>query len=304
MDGDTSVLKVTNLTKKFDDFTAVDDISFSIKEGEIVGLLGPNGAGKTTTIYMLLALITPTKGDIYYFNKSLKIHREEILKDINFSSTYTEFPWRLTVFENFDVLGRYYNLEKRKEKILDVIEMFQLGDLKNKRIGSLSAGQKTKIFLAKAFLNNPRVLLLDEPTASLDPDIAEKVRSIILDQNKKNKIAILFTSHNMSEVEEVCDRVIFINHGKIVAQDTPSGLAKKVKHSQVRFTIIDGIKRGSDLCQKMGWKSQIQDRLLNVSIDEKNIPQLLSAFVEKGIEYSDININKPSLEDFFLQQTR
>src|SRR3989338_5317392 len=139
MDGDTSVLKVTNLTKKFDDFTAVDDISFSIKEGEIVGLLGPNGAGKTTTIYMLLALITPTSGEIYYFDKSLKSHREDILSQVNFSSTYTEFPLRLTVYENFDVLGRYYNIEKRKETIMSVIEMFELDDLKDKRIGALSA---------------------------------------------------------------------------------------------------------------------------------------------------------------------
>lgn len=296
------ILEVKHLTKKFNSFTAVDDISFSIKEGEIVGLLGPNGAGKTTTIYMLLDILTPTSGDIRYFGKDLKKNRAEIMHNLNFSSTYIQLPWRLTVRQNLEILARLYGVEDIKGRVERICEIFEIKDLKNHKTGTLSAGQKTKVFLAKAFLNFPKILLLDEPTASLDPEIAAKVRTILLEERKKYKTAMLFTSHNMAEVEEVCDRVIFINHGKIIAEDTPFGLASKTKLTSLRLTIVDGIKRSITICQKNKWQFTVEDRILDIALDEKSIAPLLILLAKEGVEYSEINIQKPSLEDFFLSE--
>lgn len=300
------ILEVKHLTKKFSspsgEFTAVDDISFSIKEGEIVGLLGPNGAGKTTTIYMLLDILTPTYGSINYFGKDLRKSRNEIMHNINFSSSYIQLPWRLTVSQNLEIIARLYGVSDIKERIEKIMEMFDIDDLKNKKTGTLSAGEKTKVFLAKAFLNFPKILLLDEPTASLDPEIAAKVRSILLEERKKYKTAMLFTSHNMAEVEEVCDRVIFINHGKIIAEDTPLGLASKTKLTSLRLTIVDGMKRTSAICHKKKWQSKVEDRVLDIALDEKSIAPLLILLAKEGIEYSEVNIQKPSLEDFFLSE--
>ncbi|MBI4067113.1 ABC transporter ATP-binding protein [Candidatus Gottesmanbacteria bacterium] len=297
-----TVLEVKNLTKKFGGFTAVDDISFNIKEGEIVGLLGPNGAGKTTTIYMLLDILTPTNGGISYFGKDLVKNRSEIMHKINFSSTYVELPWRLTVNQNLEVLARLYGIKDIKGRVAKILDIFDIVDLKNKKTGTLSAGQKTKVFLAKAFLNFPKILLLDEPTASLDPEIAAKVRSILLEERKKFKTAMLFTSHNMTEVEEVCDRVIFINHGKIIAEDTPLGLASKTKLTSVRLTIVDGMKRTVAVCQKNKWQSKAEDRILNISLAEKSIASLFQLLAKEEVEYSEVTIQKPNLEDFFLSE--
>lgn len=300
-----AVVEVAGLTKTFGSsqhpFTAVDNVSFSIKEGEIVGLLGPNGAGKTTTIHMLLGVLLPTCGDIRYFGKALSSHRTEIMEKVNFSSTYIELPWRLSVYENLDVIARLYLVHDRKKRILELAEIFDARDLLDQKMGDLSAGQKTRIYLMKAFLNHPNVLLLDEPTASLDPDVADKIRTFLLRQRDVYKTSMLFTSHNMSEVEEVCDRVIFINHGKIIAEDTPASLAKTIKLSEVKFIISDGLKRAVELCRRFKWKTVAQDRVLTLYINQADVPYLLSTFAEHSIEYSDISIEKPTLEDYFLE---
>jgi ABC-2 type transport system ATP-binding protein len=304
----TQVIEVKNLTKTFgsqpNEFTAVDHISFSVKEGEIIGLLGPNGAGKTTTIHMLLGVLQPTTGEIEYFGKSLQTHRAEIMQNVNFSSSYIDFPWRLTVYENLDFMARLYNIKDRKKRIEELLQTFEVENLAHTKMGNLSSGQKTRVFLTKAFLNHPKVLLLDEPTASLDPDVAEKVRSYILKERSDNHTSMIFTSHDMAEVEEVCDRVVFINHGKVIAQDSPSALAKKVKLSEVKFIIRDGIKRGYSLCQKSKWKVTVDERVLTVSIDQSDITYLLSLFAEQKIDYSDVTIEKPTLEDYFLEVTK
>lgn len=223
-----TILKAQSLSKKYGDFTAVDNISFELKEGEILGFLGPNGAGKTTTIQMLLGVLTPDSGSVHYFGKKFTDHREEILEQVNFSSTYTQLPWWLTVAENLTYLSYLYSIPNRKERLAQLINTFKLEKLWRKRMRELSAGQTTRVNLAKAFLNFPKVLLLDEPTASLDPDIANYIREFLLSERKQHKISILLTSHNMAEVEQVCDRVIFINHGKIIADDTPAKLAKSI----------------------------------------------------------------------------
>jgi ABC-2 type transport system ATP-binding protein len=229
------VLRVRDLTKRFGRFTAVDKISFELKKGEILGLLGPNGAGKTTTIQMLLGTLTPTGGEINYFGQDFSAHRSEILDQVNYASAYSNLPWRLTVEENLQVYARMYGVKDRRGRIDRLLHEFDVSELRRKTMDGLSAGQKTRVTLCKAFINYPKLILLDEPTASLDPDIAARVRQFLLAQQREYSVSMLFTSHNMAEVTEVCDRVIFLKQGKIVAQDTPENLAKKVEATLEEF---------------------------------------------------------------------
>src|SRR6266568_393295 len=175
-----SVLEAAHLRKQFGDFVAVEDISFSLSEGEILGVLGPNGAGKTTMIQMLLGILTPTSGEVSYFGKDLKTNREWIMERVNFSSTYTNLPWWLTVKENLTWVSYLYEIQSRKKRISEVVEIFRLGEIFSKRMDTLSAGQLTRVNVAKAFLNSPKVLLLDEPTASLDVEVAKYIRDFLL----------------------------------------------------------------------------------------------------------------------------
>ncbi len=214
------VVEVRNLTKRFGEFTAVDGISFEIREGEILGLLGPNGAGKTTTIQMLLGLITPTAGSIRMFGLDLASHREEILSQVNFSSTYISMPYALTVEENLWVVAKLYGLSNIRPRIDDVVKKLEMEDFRTKVTRKLSSGQMTRLTLAKAILTEPKVLFLDEPTASLDPDIAQKVRSLLKEVRAAGGLTMLYTSHNMREMEEMSDRIIFLQRGRIVAQGT------------------------------------------------------------------------------------
>jgi len=308
----TTILKVKNLTKTFsggkfslrrvkkEKITAVDDISFQISEGEIVGLLGPNGAGKTTTIQMILGLITPTSGSISVFGLDLKMHRKRILKEVNFSSTYTHLPWNLTVWENLYVQALLYGIDNPKLKVTEIIEVFSLIGKKDKEVNELSSGWTTRLNMAKAFLNNPRFILFDEPTASLDPESAEGVRQEIRRVRRKFQTTILFTSHNMAEVEQICDRVVFLNKGKIIARDTPEGLAKRIKISRIEMMIDDGLKRLQRLIRENLWQIKVSGRFTTVEIAEKEIPKFLNLLSERGISYREISIEKPTLEDFFL----
>jgi len=220
--------KITNLTKKFNKFTAVDDISFDIKEGEILGFLGPNGAGKTTTIHMLLDLVTPDSGEISFFGKNFASDREEILEQIGFASPYVYLPFRMSVYENLIVYAKLFNVKNIKIEVDKLLELFKIEKLKNKPISYLSAGENTKVGLCKALIGKPKLLLLDEPTASLDPETAMMTRNILLKLKKDENVTILYTSHNMAEVESMCDRIIFLNHGKIIASGTPMEITKSI----------------------------------------------------------------------------
>lgn len=222
-----AIIQVHNLTKKFNGITAVDDISFEIYEGEITGLLGPNGAGKTTTIQMILDLITPTSGKIRIFGKDIRENREEILNKINFSSAYVTLPYNLKAWENLATFARLYGVRDVKGKVREWAEFFGITEFLPKMTSSLSSGQLSRLNLTKAMLNEPELLLLDEPTASLDPDVADKTRKLLRKIQKDRGVTILYTSHNMVEVEEVCDRVIFINKGRIKDDGTPKALIKK-----------------------------------------------------------------------------
>jgi ABC-2 type transport system ATP-binding protein len=221
------IIEIEHLVKRFKDTTAVDDLTFSVEEGKITGLLGPNGAGKTTTIQMMLDLITPTSGEIKIFGKELKHNREEILSQVNFSSPYVALPSNLKVIENLRTFARLYGVKEIDKTIEELADYFDIRDLLPKMTGHLSTGQLTRLNLTKALLNSPKLLLLDEPTASLDPDIADKARQMLLKIQKERGVSILYTSHNMVEVAEICERVIFINKGRLKDDGTPAQLLQK-----------------------------------------------------------------------------
>jgi len=240
------VLEVEHLTKRFDDVTAVDDLSFSARRGEILGLLGPNGAGKTTTIQLLLGLTTPTSGRIRLLELDLHRHRREILQRVNFSSAYISLPFNLSVRENLDVFARLYGVRDRTRRIAELVELFEIPEVLPAVTGRLSSGQVTRVNLCKAFLNDPEVLFLDEPTASLDPDIAEKVRTALKRVQRERGVTMVYTSHNMREIELVCDRVIFLSHGAVVAEGTPREILERADSESLEKVFIT-IARGGRL---------------------------------------------------------
>ncbi len=222
-----TIVEVKNLNKQFGKFTAVQDLSFSVGNGEIVGLLGANGAGKTTTIHMLLGLTKPTAGSVSLFGKDIERERVSILQRINFASSYVQLPYNLRVVENLKVFARIYGVRDAGRKIDELLEMFEISHLKFKTSGMLSSGEQTRLNLAKALLNDPELLVLDEPTASLDPDLADKVRKVLKRVKQERKMTVLTTSHNMLDVAELCDRIIFMHKGNIVAQGSSDEVMAK-----------------------------------------------------------------------------
>ena len=293
-------------TKGESEFCAVDGISFSVKKGEIVGLLGPNGAGKSTTIQMLIDTLKPTSGTVEYFGKDLHLNRSEVLQHVTFASTYIKMPWRLTVMENLWIYALLYGLSREQfnQRVENFLTFFGVWDQRHKTIGMLSAGQITRIMLTKAFIPYPKIVLLDEPTASLDPDMAHQVRDFVKKQQKEYGMSIIYTSHNMDEVAAVCDRVMFLNHGKIVALDTPDNLAKSVSLARVRLWVEDGLKRTERFAKEQGLTSHIEDREIVIEIDEPAIAGFLASLADAQIEYSQISIDKPTLEDYFLSMSK
>lgn len=246
-----NIVQVNHLTKKFGQFTAVNDISFSISEGEIVGLLGPNGAGKTTTIRIILTLIIPESGQINIFGKDLFLNREEILKKVNFTFVNNLMGGRLTVNEMLIFFAKLYEVSDYRVKIDELLNRFEINQFKNKKTRELSSGELSRVALCKALLNNPEILFLDEPTASLDPDMADKTRELIKEIQKQYGMTILYTSHNMHEVEEICDRIIFLHKGKIVISGTPLEITKKIidesaSEASLREVFIKISRGGSD----------------------------------------------------------
>ena len=222
-----NLVEVKNIKKNYGKNEAVKGISFNIKEDEILGLLGPNGSGKTTTIGMLLGLLKPTSGEILINGQKLDGNRIEILEKINFISPYIELPKKLTVKQNLTVYGKLYKINNINEKIEFLSEKLRLGGLLNSITGELSSGQKNRVSLAKALINEPKVLLLDEPTASLDPEVGDFVRSFLEDYKKEKKISILLASHNMNEVTRLCKSILMMKDGIIIDEGNPEELINK-----------------------------------------------------------------------------
>jgi ABC-2 type transport system ATP-binding protein len=239
------IIQVENLTKRFNDLIAVDDVSFTVHTGEILGLLGPNGAGKTTVIQLLLGLTTPTAGAVSLFGQDVQQHRRAILQRVNFASAYVALPSNLTVRENLTVFARLYGVRKAQTKIHALLEIFEIAQVYTQLTGALSSGQLTRIHLCKALLNDPELLFLDEPTASLDPDIAAKVRATLQQLQQERRITMIYTSHNMREIETMCDRLIFLSHGRIITQGTPQDVLTRAQLDSLETMFITIARDGA-----------------------------------------------------------
>ena len=239
-------LQIKNLTKTYNKFLAVNNINFEIEKNDTIGLLGPNGCGKTTTIGMILGLVTPSDGQILIEGKDIdKSSRDEILKRFNFASPYVELPKKLTVKQNLEIYGRLYGIENLQVRIDEISKDLDIKDFFDRKTGELSSGQKNRVSLAKSLINKPEILLLDEPTASLDPDIGDFIRSYIQDYKSKNKVTILLASHNMTEVERLCDSIIMMRKGKIIDKGTCSDLITKHGRNNLEETFLK-IARSKD----------------------------------------------------------
>ena len=222
-----TLVSVNNLSKNFSSFEAVKEISFSINESEILGLLGPNGCGKTTTIGMMLGLLKPTSGEVIINGLNVEKNRINLLKKMNFISPYIELPKKLTVKENLIVYGKLYSVDGINNRIDYLTETLRLSEFINKKTGELSSGQKNRVSLAKAVVNDPDILLLDEPTASLDPETGDFVRTFIEKISSEKKMSILLASHNMDEVKRLCKSILMMKDGKIIDRGTPSEIINK-----------------------------------------------------------------------------
>ena len=222
-----TLVSVNNLSKNFSSFEAVKEISFSINESEILGLLGPNGCGKTTTIGMMLGLLKPTSGEVIINGLNVEKNRINLLKKMNFISPYIELPKKLTVKENLMVYGKLYSVHDINNRIDYLTETLRLGEFINKKTGELSSGQKNRVSLAKAVVNDPDILLLDEPTASLDPETGDFVRTFIEKISSEKKMSILLASHNMNEVKRLCKNILMMKDGKIIDRGTPTEIINK-----------------------------------------------------------------------------
>ena len=232
------VIEINNLNKMFKNILAVNNLNFKINKGKIIGLLGPNGCGKSTTIGMMLGLIKPSQGSVMINGLNIENNRTEVLSKMNFISPYIELPKKLTIEENLKIYGRMYGVKNLDDKIEELIKKFNLTEFRKRKTGELSSGQKNRVSLAKALINDPEILLLDEPTASLDPDVGDYVRSVIEDFASKKNATILLASHNMDEVERLCDSVVMMKKGEIVDRGTCNELIKKHGRDNLEETFL------------------------------------------------------------------
>jgi len=232
-------IQIKNLTKNYNNTKAVNNISFDMEKNKTIGLLGPNGCGKTTSIGMLLGLIKPTSGEIIIDNENLEnLKRNDILARINFASPYIELPKKLTVRQNLEVYGRLYGVKNLKKRVDEISEDLNIKNFYDRKTGELSSGQKNRVSLAKSLINKPEILFLDEPTASLDPDIGDFVRTYIQKYKDENQVTILLASHNMVEVERLCDSIIMMKNGRIIDRGTCDQIIKKHGRNNLEETFL------------------------------------------------------------------
>lgn len=238
------VVRVAGLRKIYKKVTALDGVDFHVRRGEIYGLLGPNGAGKTTAIHILLGVLSASSGEVSVLGLSPVRDRPRLAPRINFCSAYVQMPFNLSAWQNLDIYARLYNVERPREKIQSLMEQFRLSALAKNKTGSLSSGEQTRLNLCKALLNDPELLFLDEPTASLDPDIADLVRRQLIELRKTKGLTIVYTSHNMAEVEALCDRVLFIHRGRAMAEGTPAEIQNRFQQESLEKVFIHLARTG------------------------------------------------------------
>lgn len=303
-------LEVKNLRKSYynkgKEFKAVKGVSFNIKEGEILGLLGPNGAGKSTIINILSGILKKDSGTIRILGKDPEKEHEFVRNNMNVATAYFGLSWNLTVAQNLKVYAKIFNVKDPK-KIDYFLDLFELKEQKNSRVFSLSSGQRTKLALCKGFLNEPKVMLLDECTVGLDPDIAEKTRRVIQRYQKEYKTSILFTSHYMFEIEELCQRIVFLDKGEILMIDTADKLKKMIKKQVVE---IEFIKADKTL------KKFLEEKEVNLLLMQGNtvkfeisatgdkLYRLMNSLFQRGFKIKNLNLKRPTLEDIFIKIAR
>jgi ABC-2 type transport system ATP-binding protein len=235
----TAAITVQQLSKHFGALVVVEDLSFTVAPGEIVGFLGPNGAGKTTTLAMLLGLLLPTRGRIRVLGLPMPEERQRILARVNFTSPYVALPGNLTVREDLTVFAHLYGVRHARERIGALLERFGLGEMRDRPAGRLSSGESTRLGLVKALLNDPAILFLDEPTASLDPDAAERVRETLREVRAERGVTIFYTSHNMQEVERLSDRILFLHQGRLIAEGPPGEVLRRFERDTLEHMFLD-----------------------------------------------------------------
>ncbi len=245
------IIDVRNLRKQFGSHEVVKGVSFEASRGEILGLLGANGAGKTTTLHMILGLTKPTSGSVTIFGQTVDANRSEVLQRVNFASSYVMLPFNLRVWENLVVFAKIYGVRNADAKIKELLDVFEISHLRNKTSGMLSSGEQTRLNLCKALLNDPELLILDEPTASLDPDLADKVRKALQRDNAERGTTIITSSHNMLDVGELCHRVIFMSGGEIVAEGSSEDVMRKFESETLEDVFITIARQSTGKVQEL-----------------------------------------------------
>lgn len=302
------IIKITNLTKKFEDLVAVDNISFEVKEGEILGFLGPNGAGKTTTLSMLATLLEPTSGTATINNFDINSQKDGVRKSIGMVFQDPTLDEELTAYENMDFHGRLYKvpIEIRKNKILELLKLVELDDRKDSLVKTFSGGMKRRLEIARGLLHEPKVLFLDEPTIGLDPQTRNKLWNYIKKLNKEKGLTIILTTHYMDEADRLSDRVAIIDHGKVVELDTPQNLKNKIGGDVIKIQTEEKEKL-CNLLKKFKWFSEVksEDGILTIKVpnSEKDLIEIVKIAGKNKIQIDNLIINKPTLEDVFLHFT-
>ncbi len=300
-------IEVNGLSKSYGKFKAVDNISFSVKKGEIFGLLGPNGAGKTTTIDMVSGILTKDSGDITVLGRDPKKDSEYVKNNMNAATAYLPLTSILTAEQNLIIFAKLFNVKNYKERIKDLFKDFEIEHLAKKKVHSMSSGERTRVSLCKGLINNPKLLLLDECTVGLDPDVAEKTRDIIKNYNKVHSSAILFTSHYMYEVEELCNRIAFMHKGKIIRIDTADRLKKMIKNQTVELTLMKKYPELKQFFKERGVDVIFLDNnaiRFEVNASTYDLPKLLNRLFQQGIKLRDIHVQRPTLDEIFIKISR
>ncbi|MEK6943257.1 MAG: ABC transporter ATP-binding protein [Nanoarchaeota archaeon] len=303
-------IEVSNLVKTFKEkgktITAVDGISFNVKKGEIFGLLGPNGAGKSTTINILTGLLEKDSGMIKILGYEPEKNWEFVKNNSNVATAYSWLSDVLTVRQNLRVYAKIYGVKNHEKKIDEMLNLFELKDLENRKVIRLSSGENTRVVLCKGLINNPKVLFLDECTVGLDPDIADKTRKIIKNYQKQNDCTILFTSHYMQEVEELCDRIAFMSNGKIAKVDTSTNLKKLVKEHTVEISVKQNTAALKKFLEKEGIKTIMSNGKLIFETTKENdkIYKIMSKIFRQGFILTHLDIKSPTLDDIFIKLAR